>query len=416
MIDSISIRAVGGNGGDGCISFRRQKFVPKGGPDGGDGGKGGDVVIVGDDSYSTLLHLKGRKLYRAGRGGHGSGRNRTGRNGEDLEVRVPVGTEVWRREEDGEWRLLADLGEGDRIVVARGGGGGKGNLRFVSPTNQEPLLAEKGERGEDVEIRLDMKLLADVGIIGKPNAGKSTLLAACSRAHPKIADYPFTTTEPVLGVVETRDRQFTLVEIPGLIEGAHEGVGLGIRFLRHAERTRVVVHLLDGLSQDPYRDYQEIHEEVRQYQPAMAERPQVIAVNKVDITEVRERVEEIRASLERVGRPVFFISAARGEGVHELLGTLLHMLESAPRPRREGIVASPRRRVRDRVRVERRDGQFIVESARALRIVERVDMDDYRVRLQLLREFRRLGVARALEAAGIKQGDVIRVGDKELRW
>lgn len=416
MIDSISIRAVGGNGGDGCISFRRQKFVPKGGPDGGDGGKGGDVVIVGDASYSTLLHLKGRKLYRAGRGGHGSGRNRTGRNGEDLEVRVPVGTEVWRREEDGEWRLLADLGEGDRIVVARGGGGGKGNLRFVSPTNQEPLLAEKGERGEDVEIRLDMKLLADVGIIGKPNAGKSTLLAACSRAHPKIADYPFTTTEPVLGVVETRDRQFTLVEIPGLIEGAHEGVGLGIRFLRHAERTRVVVHLLDGLSQDPYRDYQEIHEEVRQYQPAMAERPQVIAVNKVDITEVRERVEEIRASLERVGRPVFFISAARGEGVHELLGTLLHMLESAPRPRREGIVASPRRRVRDRVRVERRDGQFIVESARALRIVERVDMDDYRVRLQLLREFRRLGVARALEAAGIKQGDVIRVGDKELRW
>lgn len=327
-----------------------------------------------------------------------------------------MGTEVWRREEDGEWRLLADLGEGDRIVVARGGGGGKGNLRFVSSTNQEPLLAEKGERGEDVEVRLEMKLLADVGIIGKPNAGKSTLLAACSRAHPKIADYPFTTTEPVIGVVETRDRQFTLVEIPGLIEGAHEGVGLGIRFLRHAERTRVLVHLLDGLSQDPYRDYHEIHEEVRQYKPAMAERPQLIAVNKVDITEVRERVGEVRASLERVGRPVFFISAATGEGVHELLGTLLHMLESAPRPRREGIVASPRRPVRDRVRVERRDGQFIVESARAMRIVERVDMDDYRVRLQLLREFRRLGVARALEAAGIKQGDVIRVGDKELRW
>ena len=292
---------------------------------------------------------------------------------------------------------------------------------FVSPTNQEPRLAEKGEKGERAEIRLEVKLIADVGIIGKPNAGKSTLLAASSRARPKVADYPFTTTDPVLGVVEMYRDQFTMVEIPGLIEGAHLGIGLGTRFLRHAERTRVFIHLLDGLSETPLGDWQATMEELRLYRADMAERLQITAVTKLDVTEVREKELKLREELRGLGRPVFFISAATGEGVPELLGKTLEILQGlppreAPRDQEEVLVIPPKEVVAEKPRVERDGEIFVVHSAQAERLAARVDLEDYRVRVQLLRELTRLGVVKALERAGVKHGDFIRLGGMELEW
>ena len=420
MIDSLEVIVYAGYGGDGCVSFRREKYVPRGGPDGGDGGSGGDVVLAGDGAYNTLSHLKGKRVYRAGRGGHGRGKDQKGAGGQEFEMRVPGGTQVWWCGKGEEKTLLVDVMVGQRVVVARGGIGGRGNACFVSPTNQEPRLAERGEEGEVARLLLEVKLIADVGFIGCPNAGKSTLLAACSRARPKIADYPFTTVEPVLGIVSVGGRTFTAVEIPGLLEGAHRGVGLGHRFLRHAERTRVFIHLVDGLVGDPLRAFWQTVEEMRLYLPSMAERPQLLAVNKVDITEVRERLQETRAALEPTGCPLFFISAATGEGVRELMRKALEVLDSLPPVETTDEdstlpVVRPRRK-RERVAVERQDGVFAVHFSRAERLAARVDVDDHRVRMQLMNELRRMGVVRALEAAGVKQGDTVRLGRIELEW
>jgi len=282
-------------------------------------------------------------------------------------------------------------------------------------------LAEKGEKGDRAEIRLEVKLIADIGIIGKPNAGKSTLLAACSRARPTVADYPFTTTDPVLGVVEIHRDQFTVVEIPGLIEGAHLGIGLGTRFLRHAERTRVFIHLLDGLSENPLGDWQATMEELWLYRADMAERPQIVAVTKLDVTEVREKEPKLQEELQGLGCPVFFISAATGEGVPELLGKTLETLRGLPlrearRAPEEVPVIRPKGEVAEKPRVERDGEIFVVHSARAERLAARVDLEDYRVRVQLLRELTKLGVVKALERAGVKRGDFIRLGELELEW
>ncbi len=327
MIDNSIIWVKGGNGGDGTVSFRREKFVPLGGPDGGDGGDGGSVVLIASAAVSTLSHLTSGKRYRAQNGAHGRGKNQHGKRGQDLVIEVPLGTVV-RRKVDEQEIVVADLtAVGQRALVAKGGGGGWGNARFATAVNQAPRRAQKGKPGEEYHLVLDLKLLADVGIVGYPNAGKSTLLSFVSRASPKIADYPFTTTEPVLGVVELGYRAFVLAEIPGLIQGAHQGRGLGHDFLRHIERTRVLIHLLDGTAEHPHSQLQELNRELVLFSPSLGEKPQLVAVNKVDLPLVRMRIPELSRTFEEAGVPVYFISAATGEGIAEMMNKTAEMLQ-----------------------------------------------------------------------------------------
>lgn len=329
MIDRVEILAKAGNGGDGVVSFRREKFVPFGGPNGGDGGNGGSVCLVATHSLSTLSHLRHRRHYRAGKGAHGKGKNQHGKKGKDLILEVPLGTLVQRREDD-RWVTVADLTvQGQKVLVADGGRGGWGNTHFVSSTNQAPRMAQKGKLGEEYGILLDLKLLADVGIIGYPNVGKSTLLSVVSRATPKIADYPFTTTDPVLGVVELGYRSFVVAEIPGLIEGAHRGCGLGYDFLRHIERTKVLIHLLDGSAEHPVSHLHKTNEELTLFDPALGDKPQLVAVNKIDLPSVRVWLPELKTMLEELNMPVYFISAATGEGTYELMAKTAKMLEQS---------------------------------------------------------------------------------------
>ena len=327
MIDRIEILVKGGNGGNGVVSFRREKYVPFGGPDGGDGGNGGSVFFVAIQGLSTLRHLRYRKRYLAGRGGHGKGKNQHGGRGRDLIVEVPLGTAIYIMEND-EQRFLADLtSAGQRVLVAKGGRGGWGNARFATATEQAPRIAQKGEIGAEHHLLLDLKLIADVGIIGEPNVGKSTLLSSVSKSRPKIADYPFTTTEPILGVVESGYHAFVLAEIPGLIEGAHLGRGLGHHFLRHIERTKVLIHLLDGSADNPRSHIEGINRELMLFNPALGQKPQLIAVNKIDLPSVRARIPELKGELEGVGSPLCFISAATGEGLAELMATTMSLLK-----------------------------------------------------------------------------------------
>ena len=429
MIDTVRLNIKGGDGGNGCISFLREKFRPKGGPNGGDGGDGGSVYIIGDDSFNTLLHLKFNSTIYADRGVHGKGKNQRGGNGEDTEIRVPLGTVVSKRNSGGSTDILADITDDNPYLVAVGGKGGWGNTRFATSTNQEPLLSQKGESGESVVLLLELKLLADVGLLAKPNAGKSTLISRCSAARPKIADYPFTTIEPILGVVGVHDTSFVMMEVPGLIEGAHDGVGLGDQFLRHAERARVYIHLLDGLSDDPIADYLMINAELRQFNPDLARKPQILAVNKIDVTEVHQKKYEIERSLDQVtdGRPtVFFISAVTGEGIEELLSHTLLKLEETKRleiPQMESVpdddlipvFKAPRRPIKPTT-ITQANGMFIVQSEHLERLTATSDTRDYRVVLQLWREMTRMGLAIRLEEAGIEPGDTIRIGTAEMEW
>ncbi len=321
FVDEARIHVKAGDGGDGCISFRRERFIPRGGPDGGDGGKGGDVILLADAQLVTLLDLTYPKQCRAQRGNHGKGKDQTGKNGESLIIRVPVGTLV-RDDQTGE--LLQDfLFDAQRYVVAEGGRGGRGNARFATATLRAPRRADKGEKGQERWLRLELKLLADVGLIGYPNVGKSTLLSRISSANPKIADYPFTTLAPNLGVVSREDhRPFVAADIPGLIEGASEGAGLGLSFLRHVERTRLLIHLLDiseGLSRDAVNDFETLNRELKAYDPALQRKKQFLALNKIDLRSVRERATAIENQFETMGHRLYLISGRTGEGVEELL-------------------------------------------------------------------------------------------------
>jgi|DewCreStandDraft_5_1066085.scaffolds.fasta_scaffold00068_100 GTP-binding protein len=326
FVDKALIYVKGGNGGRGCVSFHREKFRPRGGPDGGDGGRGGDVILVADEGLQTLLDFQYRRHFRAKNGGHGQGNNRHGRDGEDLMIRVPVGTIV-RDQATG--AVIADLAvHGQRVVVARGGRGGRGNARFATSTRQAPTFAEPGEEGEERWIELELRLLADVGLVGMPNAGKSTLLSKVSSARPKIADYPFTTVHPHLGVVTREDgRRLVMADIPGLIEGAHRGAGMGHEFLRHIQRTRILVHVLDlATERDPLADFATVNRELELYDPPLTSRPMVVALNKVDLPEARARVEGVRSALEARGYRCFPISALTGEGVPSLVDALFEAL------------------------------------------------------------------------------------------
>src|SRR5213594_702948 len=312
FIDEVKIKVIAGDGGRGCISFWREKFVPRGGPNGGDGGDGGDVVAVADPQLTTLLDLRYQKLYRAGRGEHGLGKDQHGRRGEDRVIKVPVGT-IIRDANSGEF--LADLKlAGERFVVAAGGRGGKGNAHFVSSTNRSPRYAQPGMPGVELELEIELRLLADVGIIGLPNAGKSTLIAAISAVRPKIADYPFTTLVPNLGVVGYDDgKSFVVADIPGLIEGAHEGQGLAHKFLRHVMRTNLLIHLIDASKieeQDPLADWKTVNRELELFDPELAEKPQIVVANKIDLPEGRANAKLLAKKLLKDHQPVYTISAA----------------------------------------------------------------------------------------------------------
>ena len=333
FIDEVTISVFAGDGGNGRVSMRREKFVPRGGPDGGDGGRGGDVTLIADRNLATLLDQRLARESRAEAGAAGAGSNRDGRDGRDVEIRLPVGTVVHDLADPD--RPLVDLTkDGQRLVVARGGSGGRGNSHFKGPTRQAPDFAEPGRPGEKRQLRLSLKLLADVGLVGFPNAGKSTLLRHISGARPRVAAYPFTTLVPSLGVAEVDERRFVVADIPGLIEGASEGAGLGDRFLRHVERTRVLLHLLDAGSlafegRDLIAGYDAIRAELEAYEPALLERAEIVALNKVDLIENRETLGPVEAELRRRGRRVVYTSGATGEGLDELLRAALRALDVA---------------------------------------------------------------------------------------
>ena len=329
FIDRARIRVKGGNGGNGVTAFRREKFVPRGGPSGGDGGRGGDVWIVADSSLNTLLHLRYNPEHTGERGRHGEGSNRSGREGEDVIVRVPVGTQIF---DTATGELLHDLAEdGGRWLAASGGRGGFGNARFATSTNRAPRYHQSGSEGEERELQLELKLLADVGLVGFPNAGKSTLISMISAARPKIADYPFTTLEPNLGVVDLGDfRTFVVADIPGLIEGAHRGAGLGDQFLRHVERTKLLLHLVDvssGSGRDPVEDYVTVNRELRAYNPELADRPQIVVATKIDALDEPERLDALQRQAVTDGRKFFAISAVTNRGTRELTSEIAALLD-----------------------------------------------------------------------------------------
>ncbi|MFL7812879.1 MAG: GTPase ObgE [Anaerolineales bacterium] len=420
--DEVEIEVIGGKGGDGVIHFRREKYVPRGGPDGGDGGRGGDIVLVVDPHQNTLGHFRHQKYFKAKDGAKGGGKNQTGASGEDLIIKVPPGTMVFDKDSG---RLLGDLVEiGQRLVACQGGRGGRGNTRFKTSTNKAPRLAEKGEPPEEKRLRLELKLIADVGIIGVPNAGKSTLLSVVSNAKPKIAPYPFTTLQPNLGVAEVdQEIQLILADIPGLIEGAHKGEGLGHDFLRHIQRTRVLIHLLDGTAEEPLLDFAQINSELALFDPALGEKPQIVVLNKMDLPEVEEKWPSLREELKRKGyQEIFAISALTRDGVKPVLYRAAQLLEETP----EYVYTTPADSTEMPVYRLDKDSQdyLILKTDRGWRIsgeaLERAAAMTYWEHYQSIRRFQRIleamGIDEALRDAGVQPGDSVFIGDHELEW
>jgi GTPase len=416
FIDEVEIFIRGGDGGGGCASFHREKFRPLGGPDGGDGGRGGSVVLRASESVNTLIEYTRRRHFRADRGGSGSGNNCHGAEGKDLVLQVPVGTQA--RDEDGV--LLADLSRvGKEAVVARGGRGGRGNASFATPARRAPDFAEKGEPGEERKIGLELKLLADAGVVGFPNVGKSTLISRISAARPRIADYPFTTLEPVLGVVRAgEDASFVISDLPGLIAGAHEGKGLGLRFLRHVERTVVLLHLVDvsqAAERPPAQALQVLVEELASYSPLLLQRPQLVAGNKMDVADA-EYVEEARAAAASRNWDFFPISAVTGEGVSDLVWRIAEMVEAA---RSEEGPEIPEERtlytfdpVRERgYRVVREEEGFFVLGERVEQLVRALDISNPQALTYVQGRLKRMGVEDELVRLGAQEGDAVIIGD-----
>ncbi len=416
FIDKVRVFAKAGDGGSGCLSFLREKFKEFGGPNGGNGGRGGDIVFVADRNVGTLLDFSYKPHLTAGSGGGGKGRNKTGADAEDTVVRVPMGTLVYR---DG--RLIADLAKpGARVKAAAGGRGGRGNLSFKSRRNTAPRIYEKGEPGEEVEIDLELKLIADIGLAGFPNAGKSTLLAHLSNARPKIADYPFTTLSPHLGIVRHKGASFVMADIPGLIEGAHAGKGLGGDFLRHVERTRLLILLIDpmGFGKVSAVDgVKSIEEELRRYSRKLAAKPRIPAVNKLDLSEGPEALRKIRGRYRK--RKVFGVSGVTGEGIESLLDAALVELKSQPR---EVVSFAPKEggnsvKVEAGFDVKRVNGStFRVTGSYIERAASMSDAGLVESMYRFQKTMRRIGVDRALRAAGVREGDMVRLGPLELEW
>jgi GTP-binding protein len=424
FIDRVRIHVKAGRGGNGCISFRREKHVPKGGPDGGDGGRGGNVIAHVDDHVNTLLRQYYTQHYRAEDGEHGKGSNMHGRSGSDVVMRAPPGTII--RDADTQ-ELLADLtSPGQSAVLAKGGLGGRGNARFKSSTNQAPRVAEKGEPGEERTLELELRLIADVGLVGCPNAGKSSILARVSAAKPKIADYPFTTLSPVLGVVRVDDeRSFILADIPGLIEGAHSGTGLGDEFLRHISRTRVLIHVIDAASvdgRDPVEDYENINEELSLYDTRLAELPQVIAANKTDLPSAESGLQKLKKHLGEEENRVSLIpvSAATGVGLMQLIYSSFQLLEDTVRSD-SGQKAESQEEVLEYsyepgFMVTKEGSRYILTGKTVRRVVLMTDLENEQAVMMLHQKLKRMGVVRALIEAGADNGDTVVVDDTELTF
>ena len=428
MLDSAVIEVRAGNGGHGLVAFIREALLPRGGPGGGDGGHGGDVVLIADPEINTLTKFHWQPHFIAKNGGKGDGHHRNGPKGNTVEVTVPVGTEVWVWEDGEDKELIGDLSTpGQRMIVAEGGRGGWGNAHFVSATHQEPLLAEAGQDGEIRRVRLNLKLLADVGLVGMPNAGKSSILTAISAARPKVADYPFTTLEPVLGVVEYGPRAFVAVDIPGLIEGAHSGIGLGDEFLKHVQRTRVLVHVVDGSEDDVPGRIKAINDEIVKFDPEMAKKPQILAINKLDLDEVSVLIDEIKESLKTVDglhSETFFVSAATYDGLEELKTAMFHLLQSSyeanpvviPESVEEIPVLRPVVRKSTDVVVVEPEGQLRIVHQKAVRLARGSNLGLHEARLQFHRRLDQLKVTKALRDAGMEDGDTVLIGDWEFDW
>ncbi|MBN2044480.1 MAG: GTPase ObgE [Anaerolineales bacterium] len=418
FIDEISITVSSGKGGDGAVHFRREKYVPRGGPDGGDGGRGGDVILEVTRHLNTLFPFQHKRIFRAEDGKPGGRSNMTGKSAEDLIIQVPAGTIVY---DDQSGTVIGDLvHEGQRLTVCKGGRGGRGNARFATARNQAPRIGERGEPGEERVIRLELKLIADIGIVGVPNAGKSTLLSAVTNAQPKIADYPFTTLQPNLGVAQLDgDNTLVLADIPGLIEGAHTGLGLGHDFLRHVQRTRVLIHLLDGLSEDPLADYAQINSELALFDEDLGKKPQVVAFNKADLPFVKELWPEYELQFRDYGlEQPMLISAVSGENVRQLLYKAAQVLAETPEPPPVAEMPVYRHETNpEEFEISREDdGGYRVSGA----AIERAAAMTYWQYDQSVRRFQRileaLGIDEALREAGVEQGTPVYIGGYELEW
>lgn len=423
----VSVRS--GDGGNGVVSFRREKYIPAGGPDGGDGGDGGSVVLAVDPNISTLIDLHYRRHYNAGRGQHGQGSRKHGRAGEDLIIPLPPGTQV-REAQTGQ--LLADLvAPEQRFVAARGGRGGRGNVHFAHATRQTPRFAELGEKGEERELVLELKLLADVALVGYPNAGKSTVIAAVSAARPKIADYPFTTLVPNLGVVSLGPgKSFVMADIPGLIEGAHGGAGLGHDFLRHIERTRLLMHVVDTAGadgRDPVADYEATNRELELYNPELATRPQLVLANKMDLPQAAEHLPRLEERVRAEGRQLFAISAATGEALRQPLYVAFDMLQALRAEETKGEREGTKGQVFEETQkdeplllrkfgVRREAGRFVVEGEGLQRFMTRLDYSNPATIRYLQRLFGDIGIHEALRKAGVRDGDTVCVEGLEFEF
>jgi len=421
FVDQVEICVKSGDGGNGLVAFRQEKFMPRGGPSGGNGGRGGHFTIKADLSLNTLVDLRYKKHYKAERGGDGGPNDRHGKNGEDLTLRVPVGTLVYRAETD---QVLADLThDGQEFIVAKGGVGGRGNASYATSTLQTPKFAEKGEPTDGIDLRLELKLLADVGLVGYPSVGKSTLISKISAAKPKIADYPFTTLVPNLGVVKVDMDSFVVADMPGLIEGAHDGAGLGHQFLRHIERTRFIVHLIDvsGLTgRDPMHDFDAINDELRMHSEKLAGLPQMVALNKADMPDAQGIIAELRPNLEARGLEVFEISALTGQGLQPLLYRITAKLEELPReeekPADEVVrftVAAPEATWDARKTGER---EFEVDGRAVEMLVRRTDLDNEYALRRMHKLLNRMGVIKRLKGLGVQEGDTVKIHGIEFEF
>lgn len=418
--DRTKIYVKAGDGGAGAVSFRREKYVPLGGPNGGDGGRGGNIILMADEGLRTLVDFRYRRHYKADRGEHGQGKDRHGKGAEDLILRIPVGTIV---KDDATGEILVDLiKHGQKVIIAKGGRGGRGNARFISNTNKAPTVAEKGEPGEERWLLLELKLLADVGLVGFPNVGKSTLISKVSAARPKIADYHFTTLIPNLGVVSIEDESFVMADIPGIIEGAHTGAGLGHEFLRHIERTRLLLHVLDisgSEGRDPIEDFQTINKELKQYSQTLAERPMIVVPNKMDVNGAEENLIRLKEFLQD-RYEIFPISAVTGEGISKVLHRIIQVLPDIPtiefsaNPDEHRYVQAQND---ERFIIERQpDGTFLIKGKEIEKhaAMAYLETEDGLMRFQNILKV--MGVDDALRDKGIQEGDKVILGNLELEW
>ena len=419
--DYVKIHAQAGKGGNGAISFRREKYVAAGGPDGGDGGKGGDVYFKVDKDANTLIEFRYKKKFKAENGENGEGGHRYGKSGEDLYIPVPIGTVVKDTETD---EVLADLSEPDQVaLILTGGRGGKGNSHFATSTRQAPRFAQDGEPGEEKDLTLELKLLADVGLIGFPNVGKSTFLSVVTSATPKIANYHFTTIEPNLGVVKSKyGDSFVIADIPGIIEGASEGVGLGIQFLRHIERTRLLLHFIDVSGtegRNPVDDYYKVNEELKKYSEKLSKRTQIIVANKADIITDENLYKELEKVAKEHNQKIFKISGATGEGVEELMNYVSKTLKTLPK---ENLIEIKEKEkvytLKDEpdFTITKIKGAFVVKGEKIDSIMRKVNIGDYESLFYLHRKLDEIGLNQALKKQGIKDGDIVKIGDYEMEW